>query len=594
VLGAGLIWMSLRPTATTNSLSEIPLPITTRATILLPLEAPLAPTHATPFGCPENALALSPDGANLVYVALVNGKRQLWRRPMDGQSAQPIPNTEGAYVPFFSPDSRWVAFFADGKVKKVALAGGAPEVLCAFTNEAHAGIWREDGYLYVHGDFRVSERGGAREEVPELKRKDGWLVSSTAVPGGQHLVYDAWTSDVLSGDFSPLELFSTATKSFRTLAVRGHNPRFLPPGYLVFAREAGLHVVAFDARQGEIRSEPAPVIDGVRGSAAWRVAHYSVSTNGTLVYAAGGRLDHTIPAWVTRDGKVTKLPMASRLYGQPRLSPDGRRLAVEMPDAQDAIWIFDTETGTGVKLTEPGTNRHPVWMPDSQQLIFTSYRDEHWEIHQKDLSRADQPSVLLLRSNRPRSRLWPEACSPDSRVLVVVSAEESGNLTSSFLHLVGDRTAEPLGLPPDVWAIDFSPDGQWITYNWGGSGEIHSYIRRFPTGEEKQVSTVTGEEPRWSAKGDELFYRYGDTWYSVTVTLKPSMSAYLPRKLFSGGFYNAPGLSYAVAPDAQRFLVFVPEPPDVPITQLEVITNWTTEVARKVAAGKSDGRRAAP
>ncbi|MBM3855748.1 MAG: hypothetical protein FJ399_21770, partial [Verrucomicrobia bacterium] len=235
----------------------------------------------------------------------------------------------------------------------------------------------------------------------------------------------------------------------------------------------------------------------------------------------------------------------------------------------------------------PGANRRPLWLPDGQRLLFLSFRDEHWGIYLKDLTRGDQPADLVLRSDRPRWPLWPYACLPDSRSLVVGTHGKSGDWTVSILPLTGDRNLQPLKLDRTTGFIDFSPDGRWITYTSGKSGVLQTYVRRFPDGEEEQVSTGYGVEGLWSANGDEMYYRDGGTWFAVTVTFEPSLRASPPRKLFSGAFYDAPGYSYAVAPDAQRFLVFVPEPPDVPLTQLEVITNWTAEVARKVAAGKA-------
>jgi Tol biopolymer transport system component len=547
-----------------------------------------------PLGFPYNSLTLSPDGTNLVYVALVGERIQLWRRPMDGRQAQPIPNTDGAYVPFFSPDSRWVGFLADGKVKKAAIAGGAAEVLCSVTGETHDASWGTDGFVYFSsymGLFRVPERGGVSEFVVDRNGQKVAIGIPTALPGGQHLVGNPWVRESWHGDFAPLGVYALATKTSSRLLERGHNPRFLPPGFLIFARGNGLRGVAFNPQHGKIHGESVLLVDGVCSSADQYVALHAFSSNGTLVYAAGGPLDQTTPAWVTREGRISKLPIAAKAYGEPRLSPDGRQFVVHVPDSQNTLWVFDTETGKGTKLIEPGANVRPIWLHDNRRLIFSSYRNEKSGLYLKDLARGETPAEQLLLSDNPKIELWPHACSPDAGSIVVQSINRSGDWSHFVLPLTGNRTPKPLNLPSDAWAIDFSSDGRWITYTSAKSGLLQVYIQRFPQGEDVQVSTEYGEEGFWSAKGDEIFYRHGDSWRVASITFDPSLKVGPPRVLFSGAFYNAGGYSYAVAPDGQRFLVFVPEHPSVPITQLEVITNWTAEVARKVAAGKSNGRK---
>jgi hypothetical protein len=593
LLAAALAWMSFRPSSSRSgaTVAAAALPVS-HTIIQLPENAPLAPARALPFGINTTSLALSPDGTLLVYVAQVGTTTQLYRRSMDNPVAQPMPDTEGAYIPFFSPDGRSIGFFARDKLKKVSVLGGAAVTLCDAGNELHGAGWGTDRMIYFAPLGRLnrvsdSNTGGAIDILGDTFA--GSPMGMDLLPDAKHALGSFGMFDGLgySGDYRPITRLSFDSKNQSRVIERGYSPRFLFPSHLVFARGSGLLAVPFDPQRAESIGDPVPVIEGVLQDSMARVAQFAVSANGTLVYAPGGVLDRTRPAWVDRNGRVQKLPMEAQTYGELKLSPDGNQLAILIPGVNDNVWIFNLETGKGTPLAEPGVNHSPVWTPDGKRLIFASTRGAKNFIYSKAVDGSGEKAELLYEAPASISFANASEISPDGTLLLIETFPTKGGTGVLALSLDGSGKVVPLMPHNRAWFIRFSPDGHWITFtsDKSGSGRSEVYVQRFPAGNQVQISYEGGEEGMWSAKGDELFYRNRDAWMVAAISFQPTYKASAPRELFRGPFYNVPGYSEDVAPDGQRFLMLMPEFPETPVTQLHVIVNWSEELKRRVPVG---------
>jgi hypothetical protein len=593
VLGSALIWMGTRQHRSSQQRVASPSQLVTHTLISLPPDAPLATSRLLPLGINYPLLAISPDGTQLVYVASVGSSTQLYRRPLNELGVRPIPDTEGGYYPFFSPDGRSLGFMAKDKLRKVSLLGGSAVTLGDSGSQVLAACWGENGYIYSLSFpklYRIPDGGGSSTLVEggegslnvkssEILPGAKWILGSFAYPGVSE-----------SGDFRPLSAHSLSTGRLRTVIERGYNPRYLPSGYLVFARGGGLHATAFEAIDAQAVGQPVSMVEGVLSNALDCVAQYTVSGNGILVYAVGGALDRSTPVWVRRDGRVERVPCEPQTYGELRLSPDGRRFAVSIPSARSNIWIFDATTGKGTPLPEPGVNRHPVWISDGR-LIFQSWRNERFGVFAKDLAAGDKPATPLLVADEASTVISADTvCADRESALVYVRKGADGAEERAALRLDGSGKLESMNMPVGQMSfIRFSPNGEWYSFTAFRSGRAEVYLRQRSSGQEYQISFDGGEEGTWSAKGDELFFRNRDAWFVATLTFEPVFRAEV-REMFKGPFLNVPGYSYDTAPDGQRFLVLMPEHPETPITQLHVITNWTEELKRKVPVGGGKGR----
>ena len=349
--------------------------------LMRPAPAPVGTVTRFPFILPEgdvmgiaNGMALSPDGRMLVYAAERDGARQLFIRLRDQMTVRPLGGTEGARHPFFSPNGAWVGFFADGSLKKVALAGGPPVTLCAAGLLRGANWGQDDTIVFASSDapglMQVSAAGG--EPRPLTEPSEGSFHQwPTFVPGGEAVLYT-------TGNFDALEVavVSLDTGAQQPL-VQGTDGTVTASGHLVFGREASLWAVPFDPDHLTVSGEPAPMVEGVQvNTRGW--AQYALADDGTLVYlpTAGDDGDQAELVWVDRvTGEETPLGAPPRAYESSRISPDGTRVAIEIRDQQDDVWVWDLTGGTLTRLTlDAGLDFGGVWTPDSQRVIFTSTR----------------------------------------------------------------------------------------------------------------------------------------------------------------------------------------------------------------------------
>ena len=343
----------------------------TASVLDLPPEAPLALGSLVPaWGFDLLSIAISPDGTELVYVGEADGETRLYRRSLNGLQVTEIPGTEGALHPFFSPDGQWVGFLTRNQVKKVLLRGGAPVVLADVVIPVRA-FWTSNDMIYVgeregHQIQRVPVSGGAPVQVGFM---EGAL--SQVLPDGKSALLTSMPNG-LSGDYGDIVHLSLDTLETKILIERGYDARYVPTGHLLFARSSNLLSVPFDLERLETRGEPVPVISGVAMGSFFAQAQFAFSNNGSLVYVPGFDTSLGKLAWIDRDGNAELLPLPERLYGVVDLARDDQRLAVQVGDVNDYMWIYDFAREEGRKLPAGMSASRPLFTPEGDAVAFAS------------------------------------------------------------------------------------------------------------------------------------------------------------------------------------------------------------------------------
>jgi serine/threonine-protein kinase len=580
----GLIAASLflnRPTA--PSLYELSPAPTRRAIIPLPENQVLGFFRSTPLGIRRPAFALSPDGSRLVYVADLADRTQLFLRLMNQFEVRPIPGTEDASAPFFSPDGQSVGFFAKDKLKIVSLLGGEPVTVCD-TSNPQAGNWGPDGMIYFADGLgsnlcRVSASGGSMEllttKTEPAKAGASGYWSPQVLPGGKTLLISPPVGTML---------LSLTTMEKRILVKGSRYARYVPTGHLVYVRAGAIEVVPFSLATLQVTGPHVPVLEKVLSDSVSGTAQFAFSNDGLLVYVPGGDTAKSTPVWVDRQGNVEPLDMRVQTYGTFSLSPDGKRLAIVVEELRSNVYIYDIARSTGTKLTLEGNNYYPLWTPDNERVVFCCRREGEgeWKLL---LAPADSSSKAELLYSGP-FKMGPYSWSPDGKLLALYSAGES--LDIWILPLEVPRELDLiLGTEFKEVFPAFSPDGRWIAYMSDRDGRSQVYVRPYPAMDSVwQISYDLGEEPIWSPNGDELFYRSVNKWKAVSISTEPEFKAGTPQVVFEGRYVNVSGLSYDVASDGQRFLVLQPEYDDSEVRELHVVVNWFEELKRLAPTGK--------
>jgi len=534
------------------------------------------------------AVALSPDGTHLAYVAVQGGTQQIYLRAMDSLEARAIPSTEEADEPFFSPDGQWLGFFAGGKLKKVSLSGGAALTLSNIA-QPYGASWGSRGMIVFGPTFtgflhQVSETGGIPQPLTGSEKGDVSQRWPEFLPDGKAVLFAAGPSGLAFSN-AQVAVQSVVTGERRNLAQGGTLPRYAPSGHLVYAQGANLMAAPFDPQQLVVTGAAVPVEEGV--------LQYSISATGTLVYVPGGvQSAQSKLVWVSRNGSEQPLAAPAHGYRNPRLSPDGRLVSVDIREQGVQVWLYDLARETLTRLTfEGGANGTPAWTPDGKRIAFQSNKEGPMNLFwlQSDGSGG------LERLSTSEYLQSPNSWSPDGQLLAFTEPNPTAGYDIWVLRM-SDRKAQPfLRTSFTKGAPRFSPDGRWLAYVSNESGRFEIYVQPYPgPGGKSQISTEGGTEPVWNRNGRELFYRNGDKMMAVDIATHASLVAGKPRMLFEGPYLprtNLPALAtmpnYDVSPDGQRFLMVKPsESAETAPTQINVVLNWFEELKQKVPTGK--------
>jgi len=535
---------------------------------------------------PENAsfdsFALSPDGRWLAFTAATGGKLQLWVRALDATEARVLPGTEGAYNPFWSPDSQWIAFFVASKLRKIEVSGGPPQTLCDVSYLA-TGAWNGSGEILFSiagvtgGLCRVSERGG---EVTVLTRSDPTRqeinhISPAFLPDGRHFLYT-----IQSGkkEVQGIYLGSLDGHVKQRLLGEYSAALYAPPGYLLFRRDDALLAQRFDADKLQLSGEPFMVAERVAShlftSATLKV---SVSENGLLALDPHlTRLSKQL-RWRDRAGKeLASLGEWSVLF-KPWLAPDEKRFVAERRDPQTGtsdLWLAEISGANATRFTfYAGNDNAPVWSPDGTRIVWNSAREGSQRLYQKAASGVGQEEPLFNLSGVPSD--W----SHDGRfILFTPPSDPKTKFDVWVLPLAGEQKAFPLlQTEANEGSARLSPDGRWLAYVSDESGRTEIYVQRFPDGGSKrELSTSGASGPHWRADGKELFYYTMDGKLLATPVVSGESFEFgsaVPLFEFRSGGGSQFGAPFTVTRDGQRFLVntVVDADPRAPVT---VIVNW--------------------
>lgn len=569
------------------------------ASLLLPepLAGVFSPNPGSPF-------ALSRDGTRFVFVAAATGQPpQLYVREIDQQTATSIPGTENATQPFLSPDGEWIGFFADGKLRKVSRSGGPVSTLCD-APIPHGASWASDDTIVFapnlgSGLMRVSSSGGAPQALtaPDAKRQELSHRWPQVLPGNNNVLFTIQTTTQASYDDARIAELSLKTGKWRTLLEGGSYAHYVPSGHIVYAHAGALLAVPFDLSSLQVGGSPVPVQQGVVTTLATSGgAEYDVADSGLLVYVPGNtRPPQRTLVWVDRQGIGKELPAPANSYVTPRISPDGKLLAVQIFSAgSEDLWIYDFGRNTLMRLTfggGGGGSAAPLWTPDGRKVLYRS-RVPTLSFRLKPAD-GSGPEETLFGKELEDPGATPLAVSPDGKTLLFDRRNLTGAVGIYAISLDGSGRVQPfLQSAFSQMLAQFSPDGHWVVYQSNESGRDEIYVQPYPRpGGKWLISTEGGLYPVWGHNGREIFYRSGDKMMVAAVETQPTFKAGTPRMLFRNGDYLIGGFlglgNYDVAPDGQRFLMIKEKEAPASSKELSIVLHWTDELKRIAPAAKN-------
>ena len=554
---------------------------------------PIPPNLSLLSGRADTAIALSPDGRRLVYVARAGSTTQIYSRSMDSLDAVPIRGTEGATGPFFSADGGWIGFYSHGKLKKVPVAGG--EALSLLDLESVRGsTWLPDDSIVFGGAesglWQVSASGGAPQKllIPNGKSEASFAWPQ-ALPGGKAIVFAIRRKEGVDG--SAIGALRLGTREQVVLVEAGTKPLYISSGHLVFIRGRDVLAVAFDERTLKVQGAAVPLIKDVMlsNAALGTGVQLTSSEVGSIAYVAGGEAqENRRLVWVDKRGVVEPVQAPKRNYEFPRLSPDGQQVAIGINGGSDpgyAIWLYQFARRTLSRFTpsvnEPET---PAWTPDGMRLAYarsSAVAGAHRQILWKA---ADGSTSEEIVAGTDGGHLHLGGWSRRGDLLIA-TATDTGAVW--ILDMAGKRTLRPLlQTSYTATAGTISADGRWFAYASDDTNRSEIYVQSFPNPAGKyQISVDGGTEPVWAKDGSQLFYRNEDKMMAVRITPKrDGLDAGTPTVLFEGHYAvsNVSGGDawYDVSPDGQRFLMLrIEDPPNSGILMVE---KWTEELKRLV------------
>ncbi len=525
-----------------------------------------------------DAPKISPDGKLLAFNATdKDGKTRIWLRPLNALTAQPLAGTEGTRRPFWSPDSRFLAFVADGKLKKVDVTGGPPTKICDAPTGVD-GTWSPEGVILFDGTgpdpiHRVSAAGGTAVVAvkPDPARKDFQIGWPEFMPDGRHFIYLAINQKAEDSGYRIASIDSAETKPFAPAQTM---LAYAPQGYLLFVRDKTLVAQPFDAKAMKTTGEPVPLAEQI-GTDAVGLARFSVSRDGVLAYRTGESGNRM--TWLDRSGKEIDTVLSKGDNQDPQFSPAGDQLAFDLVDERSAksdIWIRDVARGVSSRFTFDPVNAYaPVWTPRGDAIVYASEREGAPGLYEKSLLGQGEEKLLL----KAEALTVPLAMAPDGSALLYIVRDPKTSWNIMVLPRTGE--AKPVAFratPFNEGDPNFSPDGKFVSYTSNESGRNEVYVQSYPgPGRTWQVSTSGGTDAHWRPDGKELYYRSLDQkLMAVDVQTGETFQAGIPRALFQAQIATgAASTKYLPDRSGQKFLFVAPTARDA-LTPTTVVLNW--------------------
>jgi serine/threonine-protein kinase len=529
-------------------------------------------------------LAISRDGSTIAFPATDDQTvRRIYVRRLDEAAARALPGTEEGYLPTFSPDGTSIAFWAAGRVQRVSVGGGAPQVVGEYGNVISLAWAGSDelliGRVLMGPLLRIDVTGGeARPAAPvDSAHGETGQLYPVVLSDGRHVLYESWGRG--AAEDAHIGVLDLSAGRARRLDLTGTAPLGMLDGRLIYTDQTGtILAVPLDLESGDVEGQPVPVGDGV-ATAARGTGVAVLSSTGTLAYQ-GGSLDATLVLADPSGQQVPVLPDA-RPYRFPRYSPDGTRIAVAIASGSSSdIWVADVAPGSVVRLTTGGTtNDRPEWTPDGSHLLFRAVRDSRSAIWWQPADRS-APATPLLEDDD--AQYFEGVLTPDGRSLVYQIDTAQADVMVKELP---DGTPRPIA---DTQASEdqarISPDGRWVALVSAESGVPQVVALPLSgAGAPVQVSLRGGREPVWSRDGRSLFYRAEGKFRMAQVSPSPTFHVVSRGDFMDDVFMPslAPHANYDVAPDGKKLLVLKGEPP-----QLLVVHNWAEEARARLEGGK--------
>jgi Tol biopolymer transport system component/DNA-binding winged helix-turn-helix (wHTH) protein len=529
-------------------------------------------------------LALSPDGRRIAFALTPeNGKQQLWIRSLDALTAHPLDGTDGARLPFWSPDSRWVGFFAAGKLQKIDTQGGPPIPL-ADAPIPLGGSWSSNGVILFSPSYetlqQISSSGGKASPAAVATAVGGEQCCPWFLPDGEHYLFSAHT---VTGTGSHVNLLVGALSSTATRVVGEAANAVYAQGRLLYLKESMLVAQPFDVKALRTTGEPEAVVEGVgHYRDTFQVGFFSAASAGMLAYLAAPRVYGRQLNWLDRTGKALGKVGEPRAFYAIEFSPDRKHLAAGLADAGNVdIWTYDLAQGVPTRFTfNPAAESGPVWSQDGRSIVFNSNRKGHSDLYRKSADGSGAEELLYADSKEK----YPVSWSRDGKLLLYMASGDPQGADLWVLPLASEQSGAALKPQSFLKSSSygrFSPDGKWLAYESDEPKPAQIYVVPFSRPTEKhQISPNGGLRPRWREDGKEIFYLTpaGQLTAAEVRISRDTVEFGAIRELF-GGIELSNGYFYDVSADGQRILTVLPanRTSPVPITLVE---NWLAALKR--------------
>jgi Tol biopolymer transport system component len=548
----------------------------------------------------HQSIAISPDGNWIAYVSgtKADGNHTLWLHSIKDDTKTKLATSQsmwGIYDPFFSPDSRWLAIFDDGKLKRYSTDTHEMNVICD-ESVTFGGVWGDDGNIYFspyEGSQLQSIKINSSSDpetiisqaiLNESKSKDvvGSFSRIAYLPDGQGILFSDF-HPITTADNGSIVYLDLKTKKLTPLLKNGFAPKYSKTGHIVYIRDNTLKAREFDIKSLRVGLDEVTLISGIRTNPFWGNAQFSISHNGDLVFIPGTNITRGQFAWVDRNGEIERLNIKPAAYSRFNLNSTGDKIAVAISGERPDIEVLDIDKGSSTKLTTKGINWWPVWSPDDSKIVFarSKKQDRSHDVIQTNSSGAS--SEQLIYSSK--SSMAPDDWSKDGEKIAVVQFP----IKTGYLNLASDpvefkELTSSQG--SSIFGFKFSPNGKWISFSSSIAGGYNCYIAPIDKPNEAYLisNIYQGEEPIWSPNGNEIFYRAPQGMYSVPLEFDENGSVEIGQAtlLFSTPWIDNPGIGHEIHPSGEKFLVVVHEEEEVS-DHFKIVFNFDALIEQKFA-----------